>query len=195
MTKQIDDAAWDLLFRNSRTHNEWQPRDVPDDLLRKIYDISKHGPTSANSQPMRIVFVRSPEAKAKLLPALSPANAEQTKPAPVTAIFANDHRFFEHLPRMFPKPDARSWFEGKPSAVPTAMRNGTLQCAYFMIVARGFGLDLGAMSGFDQDKCDAAFFPDGRFKSNFLCNIGYGTGAKLPPRMPRLAFDEACSIV
>jgi 3-hydroxypropanoate dehydrogenase len=195
----LDDKALDTIFRAARTHNVWLDRPVTDAQLRALYDILKWGPTSANCQPMRVVFVRSKEAKDKLAPALGPNNVEKTMKAPVTAIIAHDSRFYEHLPRMFAhNQTARSWFEGpdkKAVAEATAFRNGTLQGAYFIIAARALGLDCGPMSGFDSAKVDAAFFPDGRYRSNFLVNVGYGDPAKVMPRNPRFDFDEACRIV
>jgi 3-hydroxypropanoate dehydrogenase len=193
--QDLDDAALDLIFRNARTHTKWLNRPVGDDLLRRAYDLARMGPTSANCQPMRVVFVRSKEAKAKLEPALSAGNRAKTMAAPATAIFAMDMEFYEHLPRMFHDPEARGWFAGKPKTIATtAMRNATLQAAYFIIAARAVGLDCGPMSGFDNDKVDAAFLAGTNFKSNFLCNIGHGNPAALHPRNPRLNFDEACVI-
>jgi 3-hydroxypropanoate dehydrogenase len=193
--QQLDDAALDLIFRNARTHSHWLDKPVSDDDLRRAYDLARMGPTSANCQPMRVVFVRSAAAKAKLEPALSAGNRAKTMAAPATAIFAMDMEFYEHLPRMFHDPEARSWFAGKPKTIATtAMRNATLQAAYFIIAARAVGLDCGPMSGFDNDKVDAAFFAGTSYKSNFICNIGHGDPARLHPRNPRLDFDEACRI-
>ncbi len=191
----LDDKALDNIFRSARTHNGWLPKPVTDDQLRAIYDLMKWGPTSANCQPARIVFVRTKEGKERLRPALSAGNTEKTMSAPVTAIVAYDPEFFEHLPRMFPHDQtAITWFKGKPSAEPTAFRNGTLQGAYLIVAARALGLDCGAMSGFDNAKVDQAFFPDGKVKSNFLCNIGYGDPAKLFTRSPRFTFEESCTL-
>ena len=191
----LDDKALDSIFRSARTHNGWLPKPVTDDQLRAIYDLMKWGPTSANCQPARIVFVRTKEGKEKLRPALSAGNTEKTMAAPVTAIVAYDPEFYEHLPRMFPHDQtAITWFKGTPSAEPTAFRNGSLQGAYLIIAARALGLDCGAMSGFDNAKVDQAFFPDGKLKSNFLCNIGYGDPAKLFARSPRFAFEESCTL-
>jgi 3-hydroxypropanoate dehydrogenase len=193
----IDDKSLDLLLRSARTHNGWLDKPVSDDQLRAIYEIMKWGPTSSNSQPARIVWVRTREGKEKLRPALSSGNTAKTMEAPVTAIVAYDTRFYEQLPRTFPhNPTAQTWFmgEGKEDvAFKTAFRNGSLQGAYLMIAARSLGLDIGAMSGFDNAKVDEAFFPDGRFRSNFLCNIGYGDHSKLFNRSPRLAFEDSCS--
>ena len=184
------------LFTEARTHNGWRDVEVPDALLREAADLSKWGPTSANCSPQRIVFVRSPEAKARLAPALAPGNLEKTMAAPATAILAYDLAFHEHLPRLFPAADARSWFVGNaPLIEETAFRNGTLQGAYFLLALRALGLDAGPMSGFDRAKVDAEFFPDSLVKSNFLVNIGHGDPAKLHPRGPRLDFDEFARIL
>ena len=193
---RLDDAGLDLIFRNARTHNAWLDRPVEPELLRRIYDVARMGPTSANCSPQRIVFVTSKEAKERLKPALSEGNRDKTMAAPVTAIFAYYLAFYEHLPRLFPhNPTARDWFAGKPHAEATAIVNGTLQAAYFMVTARAFGLDCGPMAGFDKAVVEQAFFPEGTWKSNFLCNLGYGDASKLFPRSPRLAFDEACKIL
>ena len=192
----IDAHSLDLLFRTARTHNGWQPKPVPDSLLHELFDLAKMAPTSANCSPMRVVFVTSAEGKERLKPALSAGNLEKTMAAPVTAIIANDTQFYEELPKLFPHADAKSWFTSNQALTDiTAMRNGTLQGAYLMLAARAVGLDCGPMSGFDNAKVDAEFFPDGRFKSNFLCNLGYGDPSKLFPRSPRFAFDDVCKIV
>jgi 3-hydroxypropanoate dehydrogenase len=194
----LDAKSLDLLFRTARMHNGWLPKPVTDAQLREIYEIVKMGATSTNSQPGRFVFVRTREGKEKLRPALSSGNTEKTMTAPVTAIVAYDTRFYENLARTFPhNQTATSWYTGpgkEDVAFKTAFRNGTLQGAYLIIAARALGLDVGAMSGFDNDKVDKAFFPDGRFKSNFLCNIGYGDPAKIFNRNPRLSFEEACTL-
>jgi 3-hydroxypropanoate dehydrogenase len=188
--------ATDLLFRKARTHRAWLDRPVPDDLLRRVYELAAEGPTSANCSPMRVLFVKSREAKERLRPALTPGNVDKTMQAPVTAIVGHDLEFHELLPRLFPTADMRANFVGKPELIAaTAFRNGSLQGAYLMLAARALGLDCGAMSGFDNAKVDAAFFPDGRVKSNFLCNLGYGDASKLGPRPPRLPFDDACRII
>lgn len=195
MTRTVDDAALDVLFRDARTHFAWQDRPVDAALLRAAWDLARLGPTSANSLPARIVFVVSPEAKAKLKPALIPTNVDKTMAAPVTAIIAYDLAFYEKLPQLFPHTDARSWFVGKQELIEkTAFRNGSLQGAYFIIAARAVGLDCGPMSGFDNAAVDAAFFAGTAIRSNFLCNLGYGDGSKLFARGPRLSFDEACRI-
>jgi 3-hydroxypropanoate dehydrogenase len=195
--ERVDDRALDLLFRNARTQNGWLDKPVSDDELRAIYEIMRLGPTSANSCPARILFLCTPAAKARLLPALSPGNVDKTKAAPVTAIIGYDTRFFELTPRLFPhRPEMADSYRNNPAhAEVTAFRNGTLQGAYFMIAARAVGLDVGGMSGFDNAKVDAEFFPDGRVKSNFLCNVGHGDPAKVMPRLPRLPFDEACTLL
>jgi 3-hydroxypropanoate dehydrogenase len=193
----LDDAGLDLLFRNARTQNGWLNTPVSDEQLRAVYQIMRAGPTSANSCPARILFLRTPAAKARLLPALSPGNVDKTKAAPVTAIIGHDSRFFELLPKLFPhRPEMADNFKNNARlAEATAFRNGTLQGAYFMLAARAVGLDVGGMSGFDNAKVDAEFFPDGRVKSNFLCNLGHGDPAKVLPKLPRLEFEEACTLL
>jgi 3-hydroxypropanoate dehydrogenase len=190
----IDAAGHDLLFREARTHNKWQDTPIADDMLRELYDILKFGPTSANSSPARFVFIRTKEGKQKLAPALSAGNTEKTMNAPVTVIVAYDPKFFGKLPVLFPhNPDATSWFTSNDSlAATTAFRNGTLQGAYLLIAARSLGLDVGAMSGFDNATVDAAFFARNGWRSNFLVNLGYGDPAGLFNRSPRLPFEEAC---
>lgn len=189
----LPDEALDRLFREARTFPAFLDRPVSDDMLRRIYDLARMGPTSANSSPARFVFLRSPESRARLAPALSAGNLDKTMKAPLTAILAYDLEFYEHLPKLFSHVDARGWFLGKHDhIVTTAFRNSTLQGAYFMIAARALGLDCGAMSGFDNAKVDAEFFPDGKLRSNFLVNVGYGDRSKLLPRHPRLTFEEAC---
>ena len=198
MRPTLDAAGLDLLFLTARTQNGWLPTPVGDDQLRRLYDIMKVGPTSANTSPARIVFVRTPIGKARLLPALSPTNVDKTKQAPVTAIIGYDTRFFELMPtRLFAhRPEmADNYAKNGALAEVTAFRNGTLQGAYFMLAARAVGLDVGGMSGFDNAKVDAEFFPGGRIKSNFLCNLGHGDPAKVLPKLPRLDFDEACTLL
>lgn len=196
MSEAIDAAALDALFREARTHNAWIDREVPDDLLRQAYDLAKMAPTSANCQPMRVVFVRSEAEKKKLEPCLMEGNREKTMKAPATAIIGYDVEFFEELPRLFPHTDARSWFAGKPKhAEANAFRNGSLQGAYLLLACRAVGLDCGPMSGFDNAKVDEAFFAGTTIKSNFLMNIGYGDPSVLHPRSPRPAFDDFCRIV
>ncbi len=193
----VDNAALDLLFRKARSHNGWLDKPVTDDLLRQLYELMKWGPTSANCSPARIVFVRTPANKERVRPALSPNNVEKTMTAPVIAIVAYDSRFYEHLPQLFPRnPQVAELFASNAAlSATTAFRNGTLQGGYFLLAARAVGLDCGPMSGFDNAKIDAEFFSDGRFKSNFLCGLGHGDPAKLHPRSPRLAFEEACTLL
>lgn len=196
MSDKLAEAALDQLFRTARTYNAFLPKEVSDEQLHALYDLAKWGPTSANSSPMRLVFVKSKEAKEKLKPFLSEGNRAKTMSAPVTAIIANDHEFYEKLPKLFPHADARSWFVGNQDhADRTAFRNATLQGAYVIVAARALGLDCGAMSGFDNAGVDEAFFAGTPIKSNFLINIGYGDASRdLFPRSPRLSFDEACRV-
>jgi 3-hydroxypropanoate dehydrogenase len=200
MRRILSDAALDTLFRDARTPKAWQQKPVSDALLQAVWELAKLPPTSANCSPMRVLFVRSAEAKARLVPLLLESNRARTLAAPVTAIIGYDLEFVDKLPRLFPHKDARAWFAGQPELIrATAFRNGTLQGAYLIMAARALGLDCGPMSGFDHDGVDAAFFPAGVFggkiKSNFLCNLGYGDPADVRPRHPRLAFAEACAIV
>lgn len=197
MSGVLDDRALDIVFRNARTHNEWLDDPVTDDDLRAIFDAMKFGPTTANSWPARFVFLRSRESRGKLAPHLSEGNREKTLRAPMCAIVAYDLEFYERLDRLFPHdPTARSWFAGKDEHVRvTALRNGSLQGAYFIVAARSLGFDCGPMSGFDNDGVDAAFFAGSGWRSNFLCNLGHGDASKLFPRNPRPGFDEVCRIV
>lgn len=192
----LNDEALDTIFRDARTHISWLDKPVSDHTLRHVYDLMKWGPTSANCSPARILFLRTREAKERLRPFLSPNNVDKTMAAPVTAIVGYDLKFYEHLPRLFPNnPAARGWFADSPAlAETTAFRNGSLQGGYFILAARTVGLDCGPMSGFDNAKVDAEFFPPTE-KSNFLCNLGYGDHSKLFPRNPRLEFDEACKLL
>ena len=193
---KVSHVTLNQLFRQARTHNSWLPKRVPVEALREAYELARWGPTSANSSPARFVFLESEAAKARLVPALAPLNVEKTKAAPVTAIVAWDTEFHEKLPKLFPHADMRSYFVGKPALIEeTAFRNSSLQGAYFMLAARAVGLDCGPMSGFDAAKVNAEFFPDGKWKVNFLCNLGYGDHSKLFPRSPRLEFDEACRVL
>ena len=189
----------DLIFRNARSQNAWQAKPVSDEQLRELYDLMKWAPTTMNTQPGRILFLRSPEAKARLKPALNPGNVDKTMSAPVTAIIAYDTQFYEQLPQQFPNnPNARSIFAGedkKAHAETSAFRNGSMQGGYFILAARAVGLDCGPMSGFNNAKVDAEFFGGTGIKSNFLCNLGYGDAAKVMPRNPRLAFDGACTLL
>ena len=187
----------DLIFRKARTHNAWLDKPVEDALLQQVYDLAKMGPTSANMCPLRIVFVKSREAKERLKPTLDAGNVDKTMAAPVTAILGMDIHFYEKLPKLFPHADAKAWFKDLPEPVLEyiALRNSSLQGAYFMLAARALGLDCGPMSGFDNAKVDAAFFAGTTVKSNFLCNLGHGDASKLFPRSPRLSFEEACKLV
>ncbi len=192
----LNDEARRLLFTEARTHNRFTPEPVPDALLRQLYDLMKWGPTSANCSPARLVFVKSPEAKAKLAPCMSEGNRDKTLQAPVNAIVGMDMAFYDKLPELFPHNlTAKSWFDGNPEfSASTAMRNSSLQGAYFMLAARGLGLDCGPMSGFNADAVNAAFFAGTSVKANFICNLGHGDPAGLFPRSPRLSFEQACRI-
>lgn len=194
---KLPHAALQQAFLDARTVNAFADQDVPDALLHELHDLAKWGPTSFNSQPARFVFVRSAEAKARLVPCLLPANADKTHKAPVTAIVAMDTRFFEHLPEQFPaNPKAGDIYSGNSAlAEATAYRNSSLQGAYLIIAARMLGLACGPMSGFNAAAVDAAFFPEGRFKANFLVNLGYGDTAGQRPRGPRFGFDEVAQIL
>ena len=192
----VSGAALDQIFREARTFTAWLPKPVSQDLLRQAVQLALLAPTSANSSPARFVFVTSPEAKTRLKPALAPGNVDKTMAAPATAIIAWDAEFYEHLPRLFPQADMRQFFMSNAKiAEETAFRNGSLQGAYFILAARALGLDCGPLSGFDAAKVNAEFFPDGKWKANFLCNVGYGDRSKLHPRNPRLTFDEAARIL
>jgi 3-hydroxypropanoate dehydrogenase len=211
MSKRLDDRALDTLFREARSHFKWQPQPVTDETLRELYDVLKWAPTSANAEPARFVFLRTAEAKERLRPALAPLNVEKTMTAPVTVIVAYDMKFYDQLPKLFPQnPGMAKLFESSPDLVEaTAKRNSSLQGAYMIMAARALGLDCGPMSGFDHAKvdeeffaagkpcfgCDQEFFPEGHVKANFLCNLGYGDPSALHPRLPRLAFAEACSLM
>jgi 3-hydroxypropanoate dehydrogenase len=207
----VDDTVLNTLFREARTFTKWEPRPVTDETIRDLYDLLKWAPTSANAGPARFVFLRSTEAKERLRPALAPLNVEKTMTAPVTAIVAYDLKFYEQLPKLFPhNPGIAKSFASNPESVETtAKRNSSLQGAYMIMAARALGLDCGPMSGFDQAKvdeeffaagqpcfgCEQEFFPEGHVKTNFLCNLGYGDPSALRPRLPRLPFNEACSLL
>ena len=207
----VSPEVLDQLFREARTHYSWTDRPVSDQTLREIYDLVKFGPTAANTGPARFVFVRSAQAKERLRPCLSPGNVEKTMTAPVTVIVAYDLQFYQKLGKLFPhNPNMGQLYATNPQLVEvTARRNSSLQGAYLMLAARALGLDVGPMSGFDNAKldeeffgagrecegCDQEFFPEGHVKSNFLVNLGYGDGAKLFPRLPRLSFEEACTVM
>ncbi len=193
----VNDAGLDILFRKARTFAGWQDKPVPETLIRAIYDLLRMGPTAANCQPGRYVFVTTSEAKERLKPCLAPGNVDKTMAAPVTAIIAYDQKFYDHLPEMFPPADAKSWYEGDAAfAEETAFRNATLQGGYFILAARALGLDCGPMSGFDPKAVQEAFFsesPD--TKVTLLCNVGYGDRESLHPRLPRFDFERVAEIV
>jgi 3-hydroxypropanoate dehydrogenase len=191
----ISQEGLDQLFREARTHSKWLPQPVPVELLRKAYELARLGPTSANGSPARFVFLTTPGAKALLEPVLAPGNVDKTMAAPVTVIIAWDTEFHENLPKLFPQADVRSYFVGNKPLIEENARNSSLQAAYFILAARALGLDCGPMSGFDADKLNAEFFPDGKWKVNLLCNLGYGDPSKLYPRNPRLNFEEASVIL
>jgi 3-hydroxypropanoate dehydrogenase len=197
---EVNAHALDTIFREARTRNAWEPRTVPEALLRQVYDVAKMGATSANCSPARFMFITSAEGKEKLRPLLLGSNVAKTMSAPVCVIIATDTKFYDKIPQLFPhNPGARDWFTAPEAAFDTGFRNGTLQGAYLMLAARALGLDCGPMSGFDRKGVDAAFFagnPDtSTWESNWLCNLGYGTDQDLFPRLPRLAFEEACTVV
>jgi len=192
----VSDEALDTLFRKARSYNAFLPGEISDQKLHALYDIVKWGPTTANSQPQRILFLRSQPAKDRLGPALSKTNLAKTIAAPVVALLAYDPRFYEHLDRMYHVAGARKWYDNPPEhTYVTALRNASLQGAYLILAARALGLDAGPMSGFDNAKVDAEFFPDGQWKSNFLCILGKADPTAVPPRNPRFAFDEVCKIL
>jgi len=192
----ISQEALDQLFSKARTHSVWLPEPVPVELLRKAFELARLGPTSANASPARFVFLTTPGAKALLKPVLAPGNVDKTMAAPVTVIIAWDTEFHENLPRLFPQFDMRAYFVGNHALIKeTAFRNSSLQAAYFILAARALGLDCGPMSGFDAEKLNAAFFPDGKWQVNLLCNFGYGDPSKLHPRNPRLNFEQASVIL
>jgi len=196
VTNRISESALDQLFLEARTNSVWLPKAVPAQLMRDVYDLAKFGPTSANSTPGRFVFLTTEAGKNRLLPALSPGNVEKTRLAPVTVIVAWETEFYEFLPRLFPHANLRDVFVGKQALIDeTGLRNASLQGAYLIMAARALGLDCGPMSGFDAAKVNAEFFGDGKWKANFLCNLGYGDHSKLFPRNPRLDFEEACRVL
>ncbi|MBD2839780.1 malonic semialdehyde reductase [Pseudomonas sp. JM0905a] len=202
-TQRLSEQGLDLLFRQARSQNGWRDQPVDDETLVTLYDLVRWGPTSVNSCPARIVFLRSTAAKQRLLPALSPGNVDKVLGAPVTAIIGYDAAFHHQLPRLFPhNPDVRDWFAQQPDLIElTALRNSSLQGGYFILAARALGLDCGPMSGFDHQRVDREFFGDDscfpgmQVKTNFLCNLGYGDPDKLFPRSPRLSFEECCSLL
>jgi 3-hydroxypropanoate dehydrogenase len=192
----ISEKCLNQIFHDARTHSAWLTDPVPVEVLHRAYQLAHLGPTSANGSPARFVFLTTPAAKERLRPALAPLNVEKTMTAPVTAIIAWDTEFHEKLPKLFPHADMRAFFVGKPALIEeTAFRNSSLQGAYFIVAARALGLDCGPMSGFDAAKLNTEFFPDGKWKANFLCNIGYGDPSKLFPRNPRLGFEEGARVL
>ena len=198
MVKQIfPDAVLDQLFRQARSHNGWQDREVTDAQLQQLYELMKMGPTAVNSCPARIVFIKSAEAKERLKGCLNEGNIHKSMTAPVVALVGMDLEFYNKLGKLWPhQPDAPSWYIGKPEKIQeNAFRNSSLQGAYLIMAVRSLGLDAGPMSGFNFAKMDETFFPDGKIKSNFICAIGYGDDGKLYPRGPRLDFAEACTII
>jgi 3-hydroxypropanoate dehydrogenase len=193
---KIEQSALDQLFLKARTANGFMDKPVPLALVKEVYEIARMGATSMNTQPARYVILESPEARARLLPAMSPGNLEKTRTAPVTIIVANDTQFYEHMDKTWHKPEAKAMFAGNAAlSAATATRNGTLGGAYFMIAARACGLDCGPMSGVDLAKVNAEFFKDGRFQANFILNLGYGDNSKLFDRNPRLSFEQACEVL
>ena len=196
ISQSLEQSALCQLFIDARTHNSWQDKPVTDEQIKDLYELLKFAPTSVNCNPARFLFIKSPQAKQRLLSCVTPGNLEKTRAAPVTAIIGMDLDFYEQLPKLFPHVDAKSWFVGKDAYIEsTAFRNSALQGAYLTMAVRALGLDCGAMSGFDADKVNAEFFPDGRVKVNFLLNIGYGNSASLMPRQPRPSFAEVCRIL
>jgi len=194
--EKLDIDALNRVFNHARTHSAFLPRPVADQLLHELYDLMKFAPTSANCSPMRVVFVKSPEAKARLKPHLSAGNLDKTMQAPVTAILAYDMNFAAHLPKLFPHVDARPWFTGPDAVVRTvALRNASIQAGFFIAAARSLGLDTGPMSGFNEAGVNTEFFSGTTIEANFLVNLGYGDSAHLHPRLPRLDFDEACRLI
>lgn len=196
MSERLPDGGLDQLFLEARTYNSFRPEEIPPALLREIYETSRWGPTAANTSPGRFLFLVSDEAKRKLSPFMAEGNRAKTLAAPVNVVMAYDLEFAQHLPRLFPNsPGAKDWYADPQAAMETAFRGGTLQAAYLMIAARALGLDCGPMGGFDPDGVNQAFFAGTAWRANFICNLGYGTAAKLYPRNVRLAFDEACEIL
>jgi 3-hydroxypropanoate dehydrogenase len=192
----LNNEALDTLFRKARTQNAWLDKPVTDQQLQQVYDLLKWGPTSANCSPARFFFVKSAEQKERLVACMDAGNAAKTRQAPVTVIVGMDMAFYDKLPKLFPHTDARSWFAGNPAKIEsTAFRNSSLQGGYLILAARAVGLDCGPMSGFDEDKVNAAFFGGTSIKANFVCSLGYGDPAGVRPRGPRLDFEEACRIL
>jgi 3-hydroxypropanoate dehydrogenase len=193
---RLDESGLDLLFRQARSHNGWQAREVEPQLLRDLWELVRYAPTAVNGMPMRLVFVISAEGKQRLKPCLKPGNVDKVLAAPVTAIIGYDSEFWEQLPRLFPHADVRAMFSDDPiSSEVTAFRNSSLQAAWLMLAARAMGLDCGPMSGYEVDLLDQEFFAGTSIRSNFICNLGYGDPSKLFPRLPRLNFEDACTFV
>lgn len=192
----LTDASLDQLFREARTFNAWKEEKVSDELLAQLYDLTIFGPTAANALPARFVFLTTDEAKARLLPHLAPMNTEKSRTAPVVVLVAYDTEFYENLPQLMPHADYRSYFAGNTELIEeTGFRNSSLQGAYLILAARALGLDAGPMSGFNPTGVNAEFFPDGKVKVNFIVNLGHGDETTLFPRNPRLAFDQAATIL
>ena len=193
--QSLEEGALRQMFTDARTHYDWHEEPLPEALLRRLYDLLKFGPTSANASPARFIFCSSAEARARLADCVSEGNRPKVLQAPVTVIIGMDMAFHDHLPKLFPHDDAKSWFEGNPELIQsTAMRNSTLQGAWLIMAARALGLDTGPMSGFDKAKVDAAFWSGTKTETNFICSLGHGTGKKLFPRLPRFTFEETCRI-
>lgn len=196
MREALDDAALDTLFRTARTFNAFSEKAVPDSLLRQVYELAKWGPTASNTLPARFLFLTTSEAKARLAPHLSKSNAAKAIGGAVQCVVAYDLAFAEHIPTLFPhNPGSAAWYADPTVAQETAFRSGTLQGAYLILACRALGLDCGPMSGFSKSGVDAEFFAGTVWRSNFVCNIGYGLDEKLHARLPRLAFDEACRLI
>ena len=196
MSNALSQDCLDRLFNDGRSYNGWEDKPVSDALLTQLYDLTKMGPTSANAQPLRVIYVKSDEAKAKLLPTIAAGNVDKVKTAPACAILGMDMEFYEHLPELFPHADAKSWFTGNDKLIEdTAFRNSSMQGGYFIMAARALGLDTGALSGFDNKMVDELFFAGTKVKSNFLCNIGYGLESSLFERSPRPDFSKFCEII
>ncbi len=196
MDRKISGEALEILFNGARSHNAWRKTAVSDAQLRDLYDLMKMGPTSANCSPARLVFLKSDSAKQRLKPCLDPGNVDKAMGAPVVALIGMDLEFYELLPQLFPHTDARPWFVGQAQKIhETAMRNSSLQGAYFILAARSLGLDCGPMSGYNSERLAKEFFPEGRVVPNFICALGEGDPSALFPRSPRLPFDQACQVI
>ena len=196
MSIAVSDTVLDQLFFNARTFSHWQAREVENEVLHQLYNMARLCPTAMNCSPARLVFVKSTEAKERLRPCLAPGNVDKTMAAPVCMIVGYDTRFYEQLPTLFPFGDMKPLFENNAElAAATAQRSSALQGAYIILAARALGLDCGPMSGFNADRLNDAFFRDGRYRANFLVNLGYGDASMLHERAPRLTFDQACTII